>query len=96
VTAAVGTQQALAGMPRVRTPRRVVEGERAARLPVARICVDVQPAHLDRVFDYAVPGALDERAAPGTRVKVRFAGQEVGGWLLERVAEPGHDGPLSP
>ena len=96
MTAAAGTQQALAGMPRVRAPRRVVEGERAARLPVARVCVDVQPAHLDRVFDYAVPAALDDRAAPGTRVKVRFAGQEVGGWLLERVAEPGHDGPLSP
>ncbi|WP_327026737.1 primosomal protein N' [Micromonospora sp. NBC_01739] len=40
--------------------------------------------HLDRPFDYLVPQALDAQARPGVRVKVRFAGQLVDGWLLER------------
>ncbi|XAN42487.1 primosome assembly protein PriA [Micromonospora schwarzwaldensis] len=46
--------------------------------------------HLDRPFDYLVPEALDADARPGVRVKVRFAGQLVDGWLLERVAESAH------
>ncbi|MDG4801544.1 primosomal protein N' [Micromonospora sp. WMMD980] len=46
--------------------------------------------HLDRPFDYLVPEALDVDARPGVRVKVRFAGQLVDGWLLERVAESDH------
>ncbi|MEU9828730.1 primosomal protein N' [Micromonospora chersina] len=46
--------------------------------------------HLDRPFDYLVPDTLDADARPGVRVKVRFAGQLVDGWLLERVAESTH------
>src|SRR5688572_18700404 len=62
-------------------------GERvpAAALPVARIVVDVPLAHLDRPFDYAVPSELDSAAVPGCRVRVRFAGQLVDGYLLERA-----------
>ena len=62
-------------------------GERvpAATLPVARIVVDVPLAHLDRPFDYSVPSELDIAAVPGCRVRVRFAGQLVDGYLLERV-----------
>ncbi|MET7752044.1 primosomal protein N' [Micromonospora sp. NPDC005367] len=52
--------------------------------------MDVGLAHLDRLFDYLVPAALDEQAVPGTRVKVRFAGQLVDGWLLERVDSSDH------
>ncbi|MGN9812961.1 primosomal protein N' [Micromonospora sp. BQ11] len=52
-------------------------------------------AHLDRPFDYLVPAALDAEAVPGTRVKVRFAGQLVDGWLLERADESGHTGRLA-
>ncbi|WP_050591886.1 primosomal protein N' [Salinispora fenicalii] len=52
--------------------------------------MDVPLAHLDRPFDYLVPEALDADAIPGTRVKVRFAGQLVNGWLLERVSESAH------
>ena len=59
------TQPTLAGMPRVRAPRPVKERAVAATLPVARVCVDVQPAHLDRLFDYLVPEDLDEAALPG-------------------------------
>ncbi|HET8640300.1 MAG TPA: primosomal protein N' [Pseudonocardiaceae bacterium] len=63
-------------------------------LPVARVCVDVPLAHLDRPFDYLVPADADAEAVPGCRVRVRFAGQQVGGLLLERVAESGHAGHL--
>ncbi|GIJ27120.1 putative primosomal protein N' [Micromonospora qiuiae] len=47
-------------------------------------------AHLDRPFDYLVPQELAADALPGVRVKVRFAGQLVGGWLLERVERSDH------
>jgi len=63
-------------------------------LPVARVSVDVPLAHLDRPFDYLVPADLDADAVPGCRVRVRFAGKQVGGWLLRRVAESEHDGQL--
>lgn len=89
-------QPTLAGMPRVRAPRRQLPVDTAARLPVARVCVDVQPAHLDRVFEYLVPATLDERAVPGCRLKVRFGGQDVDGWLLERTEEAEHEGRLVP
>lgn len=68
----------------------------AEHLPVARVCVDLVPAHLDRVFEYLVPAALAETAVPGTRVKVRFGAQDVNGYVLERVAEADHDGTLQP
>ncbi|HEX8003556.1 MAG TPA: primosomal protein N' [Mycobacteriales bacterium] len=52
--------------------------------PVARIAVDVPLAHLDRPFDYAVPEALDAAVVPGAKVRVRFAGRLVDGWVLSR------------
>src|SRR6186997_249341 len=67
----------------------------AERLPVARVCVDVPLAHLDRPFDYLVPAADDEVAQPGVRVKVRFAGQLVNGFLLERAESSPHGGKLA-
>ncbi|MGH3682134.1 MAG: primosome assembly protein PriA, partial [Natronosporangium sp.] len=51
--------------------------------------------HLDRLFDYLVPEADGEAAVPGTRVRVRFSGQLVDGWLLERVADTEHTGRLA-
>ncbi|WBB82333.1 primosomal protein N' [Micromonospora sp. WMMD882] len=73
-----------------RHDRRPADGS-----PVARVCVDVPLPHLDRPFDYLVPAGLDDAATPGTRVKVRFAGQLVDGWLLERVERSGHGGRLA-
>ena len=64
--------------------------------PVARVLVDVPLAHLDRTFDYAVPEAMAADARPGVRVKVRFAGQDVDGYLLERRSESDHTGRLTP
>jgi primosomal protein N' (replication factor Y) (superfamily II helicase) len=61
--------------------------EPASQLPVARVAVDVPLAHLDRLFDYVVTADQDETARPGVRVRVRFAGRLVGGFLVERVAQ---------
>ena len=65
-------------------------------LPVARVCIDLPPAHLDRPFEYAVPAALADDAQPGTRVKVRFGGQDVDGYVLERAEKAEHEGALAP
>ncbi|MGV8966106.1 MAG: primosomal protein N' [Cellulomonas sp.] len=94
-----GVQLTLAGLPgprAARRPRSAVAVEIAERLPVARVCIDLPPAHLDRPFEYLVPAALDEAALPGTRVKVRFGRQDVDGYLLERVETAEHDGELVP
>lgn len=60
-------------------------------LPVARVVIDSALPHLDRAFDYLVPASLDAAAQPGVRVKVRFGGQELAGFLAERLehGEPG-------
>ncbi len=71
------------------------EWQPAAALPVARVAVDVALAHLDRPFDYRVPSHLDEQAVPGVRLRVRFAGRLVDGYLLERAAESEHTGKLA-
>ena len=62
---------------------------------IARVCVDTPLAHLDRPFDYLVPAELDGTAAPGVRVRVRFAGRLVDGWLLARVERSDHNGELA-
>ncbi|WP_238473674.1 primosomal protein N' [Nocardioides cavernaquae] len=64
--------------------------------PVARVLVDLPLAHLDRTFDYLVPATMAEVARPGTRVKVRFAGQDVDAFVVERAAESDHSGRLAP
>lgn len=99
VSAGTGPEQptlAGLGLPAPRRPRTPPSLTPAATLPVARVCVDLAPPHLDRTFEYLVPESLDEAARPGVRVKVRFAGQDVDGWLLERVADAEHTGRLLP
>ena len=75
-------------------PRKAVEIAKVD--PVARVLVDVPLAHLDRPFDYAVPATMDEDIAPGVRVKVRFAGQDVDGYVVARAASSDHSGRLTP
>ncbi len=64
--------------------------------PVALVQVDTGLAHLDRTFEYAVPAALAQAAQPGVRVKVRFAGQDLDGFVLERRSAAQHVGRLAP
>jgi len=52
-------------------------------------------AHLDRPFDYLIPTTLDGEVAVGCRVKVRFAGRLVDGFVVERVAISAHAGKLA-
>ncbi|GAA3690406.1 primosomal protein N' [Arthrobacter ginkgonis] len=59
--------------------------------PVARVMLESPVPHLDRPFDYLVPRDLAATALPGVRVKVRFGGQELPGFIVERRSgsEPG-------
>lgn len=68
----------------------------AADHPVARVLVDLPLAHLNRPFDYTVPATLHEPARAGCRVKVRFAGRDVTGYVVERLDESDHPGRLAP
>ncbi|MBA3781578.1 MAG: primosome assembly protein PriA, partial [Nocardioides sp.] len=76
--------------------RKAAEAEPATVDPVARVLVDVPLAHLDRPFDYTVPAKMAETAMPGARVKVRFAGQDVDGYVVERAETSEHTGRLTP
>lgn len=58
--------------------------------------LDLPLSHLDRPFDYTVSRAQDGEAVPGARVRVRFAGKQRDGFLLERRDGSEHDGVLSP
>ena len=60
--------------------------------PIARVVVDVPLPHLDRLFDYVVPEPMSAAAVPGARVRVRFSGSLVDGWIVERVAATDHTG----
>src|SRR5689334_17567080 len=67
---------------------------RAGTDPIAQVLVDLPLAHLDRPFDYGVPATMAETAVPGARVKVRFAGQDVDGYVVARASETDHTGRL--
>ncbi len=64
--------------------------------PVAQVLVDVPLAHLDRPFEYLVPATMAQTARPGVRVRVRFAGQDVDGFVVARRARAEHVGRLAP
>ncbi|SDP05388.1 replication restart DNA helicase PriA [Nakamurella panacisegetis] len=76
--------------------RRTTAGTKVAAsvLPIARVAVDVSLAHLDRPFDYQVADSDSDAAQPGTRVRVRFAGRLLDGYVLERLATSEHEGKL--
>nr|WP_223111009.1 primosome assembly protein PriA [Aeromicrobium senzhongii] len=68
-------------------------GVSPAQRRVARILVDTPLSHLDRPFDYAVPDDLEVVA--GCRIKVRFAGRLVDGYVLELADDTAHEGKLA-
>ena len=79
----------------VRPRSRARDNAPAQQQPVARVTVDIPLAHLDRPFDYLVPERLTDSAVPGCRVRVRFAGQLVDGFVLARADASDHPGRLS-
>ncbi|MGO9156176.1 primosomal protein N' [Mycobacterium sp.] len=50
--------------------------------------------HLDREFDYLVSAEQSDDAQPGVRVRVRFHGRLVDGFILERRNDTDHTGKL--
>ncbi|MDR2722967.1 MAG: primosomal protein N' [Cellulomonadaceae bacterium] len=93
-------EPALLGLDAVQAPvtrkRQAGPVPIAAHLPVARVVLDLQPAHLDRAFDYLVPAAMDADCQPGVRIKARFGGRDVDGFVVERLDGSDHDGQLQP
>jgi primosomal protein N' (replication factor Y) len=84
-----------ATLPRRPRPRATTEAT-ATTDPVASVLVDTGLAHLDRPFEYSVPASLADTAVPGARVKVRFAGQDLDGFVVQRRASAEHEGRLAP
>lgn len=68
--------------------------EPAPALSIARVLPLLGLAHLDREFDYRVDAAQHDAAQPGVRVRVRFAGRLVDGYLIERRETTDHPGKL--
>ena len=58
--------------------------------------VDSPLPHLDRPFDYAVTETQSDAVAAGVRVRVRFAGTDVAGMVVERTDRSDHRGKLTP
>jgi primosomal protein N' (replication factor Y) len=94
VTEPVAGEQLALVAPKLRSARVKPPAAPAQRDPIARVVVDVPLAHLDRPFDYVVPEPLSAAAAPGTRVRVRFSGKLVDGWVIERAGASTHSGRL--
>jgi primosomal protein N' (replication factor Y) (superfamily II helicase) len=62
--------------------------------PIARVLPMLSVPHLDREFDYLVSPEQSDDAQPGVRVRVRFHGRLVDGFLLERRNDTDHSGKL--
>ena len=90
-----GNEQLALVREKIRAAKPAPVMSTAETLPIARVAVDVGLAHLDRPFDYLVPAAMDAEAQPGVRVRVRFAGQLVDGFLLDRIDASQHVGVLA-
>ena len=68
----------------------------AEELPIAQVRIDSPLPHLDRVFDYGVPAPMASDAQPGVRVRVRFAGRLMGGFIVGRTASSAIPGEIRP
>ena len=62
--------------------------------PIARVLPMLSVPHLDREFDYLVSAEQSDDAQPGVRVRVRFHGRLVDGFVLERRNDTDHTGRL--
>src|SRR5271154_5219051 len=67
----------------------------AALEPIARVLPMLSVPHLDRDFDYLVSKEQSDDAQPGVRVRLRFHGRLVDGFILERRTETDHVGKLA-
>ena len=60
------------------------------------MCVDSALPHLDRPFDYSIPGSLADIVTVGSRVRVRFAGRLVSAVVVKIVDASDFAGKLTP
>jgi primosomal protein N' (replication factor Y) (superfamily II helicase) len=67
----------------------------AAFEPIARVLPMLSVPHLDREFDYLVSQEQSDDAQPGVRVRLRFHGRLVDGFILERRSGTDHVGKLA-
>jgi primosomal protein N' (replication factor Y) (superfamily II helicase) len=67
----------------------------AAFEPIARVLPMLSVPHLDREFDYLVDAEQSDDAQPGVRVRLRFHGRLVDGFILERRTDTDHVGKLT-
>lgn len=63
---------------------------------IAGVVIDTPLLHLDRVFDYIVPTALQSTVSIGSQVRVRFARRLVSGWVVALGSHTEHTGRLAP
>ncbi len=92
---ASGQASSVPVVPVATRPANRGEWRPAPVAPVARVVVDVPLTHLDRTFDYRIPEHLDVDAQPGVRIKVRFSGRLVDGFVIERAETTEHVGELA-
>jgi primosomal protein N' (replication factor Y) len=64
-------------------------------LRIAKIILDSPLPHLDRLFDYSIPEEMIENCVPGVRVKVKFSGRNLEGWVIETTSLSNHPKKLS-
>ncbi len=99
MSADFGEQLAFSGFediaPAKKTPAPVGAVEYASPHPVAEVCVEKLPVHLDQTFDYLVPAKFGSQAVPGTKVKVPFGGQTLDGYVVARKDTSAHEGRLA-
>lgn len=63
---------------------------------VAQVVIDVDVAHLDRPFDYAIPKKFQGRIHLGSAVRVNWGGVRRTGWVVGVVSASKHQGELAP
>ncbi|MCS4484361.1 hypothetical protein NXS08_02500 [Gleimia sp. 6138-11-ORH1] len=60
--------------------------------PIARVYIDNELPHLDKLFDYTIPEKFT--VTPGMQVRVRFAGKLYSAWVVEVVNKTDFPGKL--
>lgn len=69
--------------PSLLDPGAAQEHAPQSRWPaIAKVAIDSPLPHLDRLFDYGIPTELVHTAQIGCRVRVRFAGRNVDGFII--------------
>jgi primosomal protein N' (replication factor Y) len=84
--------------PDVEPPAEPVAPTPPSAAPAPGRVVRVRPDEpgLDKLFDYAVPAALDEGVRVGSVVRIALAGRRVGGWVVADDVDPPEGMELQP